>query len=58
MLKNEGMPEPKGGIRQGMNPLGMNILIKNTVEKAPDILEFQEATLLSVDHIALQGRLC
>jgi hypothetical protein len=49
---------PKSGIRQGINPLGMNILIKNTVEKASDILEFQEAALLSVDHIALQGRLC
>jgi hypothetical protein len=48
----------KGGIRQGINPFCMNILIKNTVEKGPDILEFQEAALLSVNHIALQDRLC
>jgi hypothetical protein len=49
---------PKRGIRQGVDSLGMNILIKNTVEKGPDILKLQEATLLSVNHIALRGRLC
>ena len=49
---------PKGGIRQGIDPLGMNILIENTVEKGPDILKLHEAALLSVDHIALHSRLC
>jgi hypothetical protein len=49
---------PKRGIRQGVDSLGMNILIKNTVEKGPNILKLQEATLLSVNHIALRGRLC
>jgi hypothetical protein len=49
---------PKGGIRQGVDPLGMNILIENTVKKGPDILKLHEAALLSVDHIALHSRLC
>jgi hypothetical protein len=48
---------PKGGIRQGVDPLGMNILIENTVKKGPDILKLHEAALLSVDHIALHSRL-
>src|SRR3954452_10317767 len=49
---------PKGGIRQGVDPLGMNILIENTVKKGPDILKLHEAALLSVDHLALHSRLC
>jgi hypothetical protein len=31
----------------------MNVLIKNTVEEAPNILHLHQATLRSVDHIAL-----
>src|SRR3954451_3635101 len=50
--------DPERRVRQRIDPFGMNILIKNAVKKSPDILKLHEAAFLSVDHIALHGRLC
>jgi hypothetical protein len=36
----------------------MNILSKNTVEEAPNILHLHEFALRSVNHIALHSYLC
>ena len=49
---------PKCGIGKRSDPLRMNVLIKNTVEKAPNILHLHEAALRSVNHIALHSCLC
>lgn len=49
---------PKGGIGKRSDPLCMNVLIKNTVEKAPNILHLHQATLRSIDHIALHSCPC
>ena len=49
---------PKGGIGKRSDPLGMNVLIKNTVEEVPNIFYLHQAALRSVDHIALHNCLC
>ena len=43
---------PKRRIGKRINPLRMGIFRKNTVEKAPDILELHACAFRSVDHIA------
>ena len=43
---------PKRRIGKKINPLRMGIFRKNTVEKAPDILELHACAFRSVDHIA------
>jgi hypothetical protein len=49
---------PQRRIRQRVDPFGMSIVIKNTVEKGPDILKLQEPALRSIDHLALHSCLC